>query len=487
MDVERELTAGQILAWSLLVCSALFLFWSPLLLTPFWQDDYMLLYFAREAQAAGEPWYSSFNPRNLSIFWRPFSEGVYWRLLENRLGADPTAAHLISLGVLAASALAVGWLAAAIARLIVPGANAAPGGLLAAFLYGIHGTNFIPAAWATAIHTPLAVLFSALALRVWIANLRPPGGGAAGPGLLLVPVFFLLALFSKESALLAAALGLLVTFWAWPRYRPTTGGWWVMVFSALLAVAWLLIRHHVTVSPTDAYEMHIGTNVLRNSVSMLLFLFNVPREALRFVLQEQSLTAALWGAACLLLQALAVWLLVRTGAHRLTGKGIGILTLFFLVACAPYFALSWNSYAYYITLGLIVWPIVIVVSGVPAKTKAAAVAAALLSSALALGGNMTLDYPSLLGRAKWAHAQLPIIEAALPTPPKRLYVQAENHHKYMGIGPYGLAYALGMKREQIVELAEGKRLPRGSTVLLVPAQGDVSVQHSEQAPEGSEP
>ena len=476
--MKRKISRGKILAWSLLVCATLALFWSPLLFTPFWQDDYMLLYFAREAQTAGEPWYSSFNPQELSIFWRPLSEGVYWRLLENHLGADPVTAHRISLGVLVASAMAVGWLAATVVRLVTPEANAAAGGLLAAFLYGIHGANFIPAAWATAIHTPLAVLFSALALGLWVANLRPPGG-ASGPGLLLVPLLFLLALFSKESALLTAGLGLLVTLWVWPRYRPTTGGWLIMLFSALLAIAWLLIRHQVTAPVTGEYEMTAGTNLLRNGASMLLFLLNVPREALRFVLQEHSLAAALWGAACLSLQTLAFWLLLRKGAHRLNRKGVAILTLFFLIACAPYFALSWNSYAYYITLGLIVWPIVAAASDASRKAKVAAVGAALLSSSLALSGNMVLDYPSLLGRAQWAQTQLPIIEEAFPTPPQRLYVQAENHHKYLGIGPYGLAYVLGMKRPQIIELAEGERPPQDSAVLVVSEHGDVRVDQHE--------
>lgn len=460
----------------MLVSATLFLFWSPLLTTPFWQDDFTLLYLAREAQAAGEPWYSAFFPQQLSIFWRPLSEGVYWRLIENRLGADPATAHLFGLGVLVASALAVGWLAATLTRLLVPEANAAFGGLLGAFLYGIHGANFIPAAWATAVHTPLAVLFSALALRFWIAALRP-SGGSSDPGLLLVPPLFLLALFSKESALLTAGLGLMVTFWVWPRYRPTTGGWAIMGLCTLIAIAWLLVRAQVTASVTAEYEMTFGTNVLRNGASLLAFLFNVPREALRFVVTEKSVIAGLWGAACFALQALAFWLLVRKGAHRLNRKGVAILALSFLIACAPYFALSWNSYAYYITLGLIVWPIVAATSNASREAKVAAVGAALISSSVALAGNMALDYPSLLGRANWAQTQRPIIDEMFPTPPEQLYVKAENHHKYLGIGPDGLAYILGVKRPQIIELAEGERPPQESDVLVVPADGDVRVEH----------
>jgi hypothetical protein len=156
---------------------------------------------------------------------------------------------------------------------------------------------------------------------------------------------------------------------------------------------------------------------------------------------------------------------------------VAILTLSFIIACAPYFALSWNSYAYYITLGLIVWPIVAATSNASRKARVAAVGAALISSSVALAGNMALDYPSLLGRANWAQTQLPIIDEMFPTPPEQLYVKAENHHKYLGIGPDGLAYILGVKRPQIIELAAGERPPQQSDVLVVPADGDVRVEH----------
>jgi hypothetical protein len=474
MRLSFRPTSGQIVLWSLLVCAALLLFWSPLLSTPFWQDDFMFLYFAREAQELSEPWYSAFFPRQASIFWRPLSEGVYWRLIENRLNADPTTAHMMGLGVLVASALAVGWLAATLTRLVAPEANATLGGLLGAFLYGIHGAHFIPAAWATAVHTPTAILFSALALRFWIAALRS-SGGTSGPGLLLVPLFFLLALFSKESALLTAGLGLLVTYWVWPRYKPTSSGWAIMGLCAVLAIVWLLARDRVTVPAIGDYEMAFGANVARNGTSLLLFLFNVPREALRFVLAEKSVAAGIWGAACFALQALAFWLLMRRDSSGLTTKGWTILALFFLVACTPYFLLSWNSYAYYITLGLIVWPIAAALSSAGLKTKISAVAAALLSSGLALAGNMALDYPALLARAKWAETQIPIIEEALPVPPQRLFVAAENPHKFQGIGPYGLAYVLAMNRKNIIELGAGESPPPGSTLLVIPAQGDVRV------------
>jgi hypothetical protein len=294
--------------------------------------------------------------------------------------------------------------------------------------------------------------------------------------LLLVPLFFLLALFSKESALLTAGLGLLVTFWVWPRYRPTTGAWLVMVLCALLAVGWLLIREQITAPVSGAYEMRLGSNAARNSLSLFLFFFNVPREALRFVVTEKSVTAGLWGAACFALQALAFWLFVRDGSHGLTKKGTGILALIVIVSCAPYLLLAWNSYAYYITLALMVWPILIALSSATAKAKAAAVAAALLSSGLALAGNLTLDYPSLLGRASWARDQIPIIHAALKRRPEILYVRTGSYHKYMGLGPYGLAYILDMERGQIIELSPEETPPRGARVLVIPADGDVAIE-----------
>jgi hypothetical protein len=257
-----------------------------------------------------------------------------------------------------------------------------------------------------------------------------------------------------------------------------------MALCALLALAWLLIRKQVTVPPTGAYEMTVGTNLLRNTASLFLFFFNVPREALRFVLSEHSVAAGLWGAACLLLQALAFRLLVRGNGLGIGCKGKAALILFFLLSCAPYFLLSWNMYAYYITLGLAAWAMIGAFSLAGSRAKALAVAAALLSSGLAVAGNMALGYPALLARADWAERQLAIVERRLPNPPERLYVEIGNRHKYLGFGREGLAYRLGMDRDHIVELSDGDRVPEGATLLVVPAEGDVSIREGRASEPG---
>jgi hypothetical protein len=249
--------------------------------------------------------------------------------------------------------------------------------------------------------------------------------------------------------------------------------------SAVLAVLWLIVRRELVVPPSGAYEMGMGPNTLRNVASMGLFFFNVPRESLRFLLEQQSVLAALWALACALLQAVALWLVLRSVGTRLGIRGWLAVAAFFLIAGAPYLLFSWNSYAYYITLGLIVWPFLAVLASLSAARMRLVLGAALLSSALSVAGNYLLDYPALLARADWANQQLALIRAQYPAFEKRAREQGidlliENRHRFLGIGVSGLALALDLPETSIREHTADAARSSGSAVrLFVPDSGDV--------------
>jgi len=245
-------------------------FWLHALLVPFWQDDFHFLLVAREAREASDSWFSVFWPKEKSIFWRPLSEGLYWHLVEGVFDANPVAAHAINLSFLIAASLAVAWLATDFAQLIEPAVDRRHAFLIAGFLYGIHAAHFIPAVWATAVHTSMVVLFSALTLRFWVLALRDQPAGV-NPNLVAIPLLLMLALFSKENGILTLPLGALLTGLAWHRTRPTRATWIVASFSVLLSLAWLMIRRETVVPPSGSYEMDLGTSTIRNLASLTLF------------------------------------------------------------------------------------------------------------------------------------------------------------------------------------------------------------------------
>ena len=459
-----------------LLAVLLSVFWLHALWVPFWQDDFHLLLLARDAREAGDAWWSVFWPVEKSIFWRPLSEGIHWRLVEGVLGADPRAAHALNLLFLVAAALAVAWLVADYAPLIDRRVDAHRAFLMAGFLYGIHAAHLLPALWATAVHTSMNVLFSALALRFWVSALRDSPAGLS-LGLLSVPVFLLLALFSKETGILALPLGALLTLLVWRRARPTRAGWIVAASSMLLALAWLAVRRHLVVPASGAYEMGVGINTLRNLASMVLFFINVPRESLRFMLEQQSALAALWALACAALQATAIWIVLLAGRSVLGLKGVAAATAFFLIAGSPHLLFSWNSYAYYITLGLIVWPLLAALAPLSARRARLVLAAATLSSGLSVAGNYALGYPALLARAEWAERQLAIIRDQFPAVADRardqgIEVVSENRHRFLGIGISGLAFGLDLPRERIREVDPDVPVSSSRVRLMVPDGGD---------------
>ncbi len=459
-----------------LLAALLAVFWLHALQVPFWQDDFHLLLVAREAREAGESWLSAFWPTEKSIFWRPLSEGLYWRLVEGVLDASPVAAHSLNLAVLVAAVLAVAWLAADYAKLLQPSLDWHQAYVVAGLLYGIHAAHFLPAVWATAVHTSLVVLFSALALRFWIAALRE-GGAGLNLSHLSIPSFLLLALFSKESGILVLPLGALLTALAWKHARPTAATWGIAVLSVLLALAWLRLRQEMIEAPSGAYEMGVGANTLRNLASMGAFLFNVPRESLRFMLEQHAVLAALWALACAALQAVAFWIVLAPERSRLGLKEATWAMAFFLIACAPHLFFSWNSYAYYITLGLIIWPLLAALARPSAGGIRLALAAALLSSALSVAGNYALDYPSLLARAEWANRQLALIRTEFPAVAERARAHGidlivENRHKFLGIGVDGLAFTLELPPDLFREAAPGEPGTGSAVRLIVPDNGD---------------
>ena len=478
-DPENILKTRFLRSSFLAVCVTGFLalFWFQALDVPYWQDDYYFLLKAKQAHLAGAPWYAAFFPETKVLFWRPLGMESYWRFVEGVLGGSPRAAHVVNILLLILSALAVGWFVATLVRLLDPERDGSTAGWLAALLYGVHSAHFLPVAWAAAANDSIAIFFSALALRFWLVVTTTGGrrGVLAAPAVVLCLV---LALLSRDIAFVLPPLGLLLTFWLKSRSRPSRTAWGVGALCIGIALAWLLIRNQVTLQADPAYDLRLGFNVLRNTFALILFAFNTPFEALRFFFfVKPSVGTALWGIVPFLLQMAAFGLLLSAAWKQLGRKGAGILAVFFVFGCAPFFLLSVNCYPYYTSLGLFAYAVIAGLAASRTRILQAVLVLALLSSAIATLGNFFLDSPSHIGRARWSERQLVRLEAFRDIRPELfaqpLTVVVEDEHRYQGFRAEGIAYRLGIDPDaiQVVE-PDNPRIDK-RTVLVVPHQGDV--------------
>jgi len=420
------------------------LVWLPALGTPFWGDDYVFLLGAYEANISGEPWWSAFWPETPYKFWRPLSQESWWRIVEAWLGADAKLAHWANLAFLVLAAGSVGLFALALGHACgwsQPVATAVLGGVI----YGSLALHLLPVHWAAAANSSMLVTFTALTLAAWVAA---PQAKPVPRALLFASILPLLAaaLFCKESAALTPFLMVAVTLFIGMRY-PSRGEVVVWIACLGLVALWLVLRARFTADTDPNYDLVLGTNLIRNGLSLVAWLLNVPREALRMVLTHETGPGLLWGAATALLMTGAYAIAICKGLSRITPQQWLLTLLFVLVAYAPYFPLAWNSYAYYAAIAAIL-PAVILAGGLAGR-RSAIVAAVLIgtSSWLAVAGTRWLDHPGLIGRAHWAEATFQSLDNEPIGSP--LWVRVEDPQRFYAMGAAGLAWRLGLEPESV--------------------------------------
>ena len=413
--------------------------WFPALVTPFWGDDYAFLSGAHAANLAGEPWWSAFWPATPSGFWRPLSHETWWRFVDVVLVGDPVHTHLANLVLLVLAANSVGILALSIARSCdwpEPAATA----VLSGAIYGTLALHQLPVHWASAANSSILVVFTSLVLAAWIALQRATPVRHA---LLLacIPLLLLAALLSKESAALIPVLMVILGLFVGRGSRRRLD-WFVWCACVGLVMAWLYVRAGFVAGTDSNYDLVIGSNLFRNAFSLVAWLLNVPREALRLIVTGQAGLGILWAAATSSLMIGAWAIAARHRLFQFSPRQITLTLVFCIVAYAPYFPLAWNSYAYYAAVAAML-PAIVLARGL-AGSRFVVIAAALvgMSSWMAVAGSRWIDDPGLIGRARWAEVTLQGLEKKHVGSP--LWVRTEDPHRFYAIGTAGLAWRLGL-------------------------------------------
>jgi hypothetical protein len=440
---------------SLFVLVAAIVLWLPALSTPFWGDDYHFLQRAMESRLAGEPWWRPFWPNIRYQFWRPLGHETYWHLIESVLRADAAYGHIVNFVLWLLCSTSVGIVAAALATAL-SWEKPAVGGALAAAVYSVLAVHFTPMHWTASGDSLLLLLWSALALAAWTGApmLKRKSRWFACAA---IPLLQLLALFSKESAVLLPALMACMSAFIWPRAKPALPEVAVWVVSSLEIIVWLCLRVQFVMPSPPEYAFAFEGNILRNLAALLAWSLNVPREALRSLTLDANAIAILW-ALC---AAIPMWLAIRIAAPPLgkvlSRRQFAFAALFFLLAYAPYYALARQSYEYYAQVAMIL-PAVLMARGIMWSTRAPiAMLLIVLSSFVAVEFSRMIDYPGLIGRARMAENQLGAlgIDEGLQSAGSYeiggpLALSVSNSHAFYAVGLAGLAWRLALFESDVV-------------------------------------
>ena len=400
MTEDRGAAIFKALAGGL--CAALF--WLPLAGTPLFQDDLGFLYIARLQMDSGYWWAWLMQTSGQSTFWRPLSVGLHWLFAAKALGGSPLLLHLWNLLALGLTSAIAGLVAV---RVVVASSDVRPtssSAFWSAFLFGIHGCWLLPAIWACAIQETYAILFAALALLSWIAVLSATSttGFRSWVYVMLCVMFYAAALLSKEGSIVVPLLaGAAIR----PKTKTLTAINRISVTVACVVVvtgAWVGFRTHLTHVQADSpYAPAIGLNAVRNAALLVLFLCNVPREAITVWLASRSGWVLAWGIGCGALQVFAIIGMIWSAVpwRRLKAK----VVLWIPIALLPYFFLKSQCYPYYACMALLAYPWLVAKASAQARRRFYVFAGAAIVSSVALTiGEGLLPRPAPLARAKWS-------------------------------------------------------------------------------------
>lgn len=445
--------------------------WFPALFMPWWGDDYLFLWQAREARLNGVSWLAPFVSQSITGFWRPLSMDTPWRFIESVLNGNVLLAHIFSALLWLLSLLAVAYLARCIAR-VMCWQNANLHALLAAALYAASAVNFLVLHWVSAINSSILVFFMALAMGLWVLMpaLRQPTKWLFW---LLLPLLQLAALFSKESAILLPLLLLALSAFLYGQQRYGRAEMIALLLCIFVCVVWFYCYRQIIPKANSAYSMLLGTNLIKNTAALLGWLMNIPREAVRLVLIGNLVAGVAWALAVVIPMVLVVALALRGLAKQLALWQWLAAGAFCAFAYAPYFLLTRQSYEYYAAIALIL-PVILLARGLLQSSKLHwALWCCAISALLSVQGSRMVDYPGVIGRAWWGERQIAYLasDIAHKTLPNPLVVSIVNHHQYAALGGKGLMWRLQIPEQQII-LAD-KCVAGGQRMLQQNAAGDL--------------
>jgi hypothetical protein len=220
----------------------------------------------------------------------------------------------------------------------------------------------------------------------------------------------------------------------------------------VLTALWLVLHSHFTTRPDRAYDLVLGSNLVRNSLAFAAWMSGVPREALRMAATGSELRAMAWIAITALPMLAAFAMAFGHDRSRMRSRQWLSIALFAVMSYGPYFPLAWNSYAYYAAIAAVLPAVALAHCTVDNPRMPIVLLLVALSSWAAVEGTRQLDDPGLIGRARWAEAMLRDLE--LQNVDRPLWVEVRDTHRFYAVGTDGLAWRLNLPVSDIHVVAQ---------------------------------
>lgn len=417
--------------------------WLPAIFIPFWGDDYYFLMQAREARLSNTSWLTPFISESSTGFWRPLSMDVPWRFIEGYLDGHPIKAHCFSFVIWFISITCTYLLTFNISKALKWDKPEIIS-MVAACLYSFSAVHFLVLHWVSAINSSFLVIFISLSLSLWVAICYSSKNRLSLYALFLA--FQMFALFSKESAVLLPALMLSLSLFIQKKLKVADTV--ILIVCVAICVVWLYFFQQFTHNRNSSYEIVFGTNIIHNTIALFAWALNIPRESIRMLFNGQTLSAINWLVPILILMAAFIFFVIN-GAKKYSSKYQLIAIIGFVIfAYVPYFLLSHQSYEYYAAVAIILPTIFASKCLLRANRFYVGLLLFAAASFISIQGSRILDYPSLIGRAYWAEAQLDRLKNIELN--DRTKFCTNNHHRFYAIGIKGLSWRLGIPETKIL-------------------------------------
>ena len=443
---------GRNYAIALTLIAAAIGLYAPAILTPFWGDDYHFLNQTSLSIANGVPWWRDYFPSWNQSFWRPLSQGTYWRFIVSILRGNPFAAHASNFSLWICSCAVVGSLGFEIG---VKSGNTSPTqlGLISSGVFGLSGVHFLPVHWISTANSSFLVVSVGVYVFIWLKATTLPADRKALFLCVINPFVLAMALFSKESAVLAPMLAVCTQYYSTDTRKLDRIQAASLIIAFLVVSTWFLVDFIFSPPKDPGYALHLGLNTIKNLTAQFAWLLNTPREAFRMLVGGQILIATLWIASTVALAGTALFISCNPQRNKLANRW---LLIFILISYLPYYFLTSQSYAYYAAISLIPLAITMASGLMHARLSWVAVAALIASSSICIVGSRNAPNPSLIGKALKGESELIKLSSEKIDAP--LYVKIRNSNQFYAVGLEGLAWRL--------------RIPSHSVILVNDCPGD---------------
>lgn len=325
--------------WYLFFLIITCLFYGTSLRYGFSQDDWYFLYIS-QAHSIGDI-FNFFNPWTQAgfAFFRPLGTQLYYYLF-----SSPFSMHLFMLSLQALN----GYL---VTRLLLKLRYSKLTSYLVGILYSLSSVHFLSLYYIAATQQLLAASFSLFSLLFFLQRKYFVTG-----------IFFLLALFSKETAIVTPAVAYLLSDQkVFSRLRS-------LIPYIVVGAAYGLLRLLSTASTQSEYHFFFGPSIITNLRWYALFASNFPEGLVNYGLPRMGINFYKFAIDAGWTLVLLPSVLSIYAFYKLLATRNWKLVIWFTIALSPVILLRNHLYPHYLDLGLVPF-LILLIDRTPAKLR----------------------------------------------------------------------------------------------------------------------